>query len=161
LQLTPSSLVGLPLLILATAIFLVRSEKSPITTAEQDVQGGILIFTLVSFASGLVPNIELLILMRILQGIGGSMMMTTGMALLTSVFPPQERGKALGFNVSAVYIGLSLGPFLGGILTQSFGWRSIFLIIAPLGLIVTFLIFKYLKYEWADAKEEKLESPAA
>ncbi len=99
--------------------------------------------------------------MRILQGIGGSMMMTTGMALLTSVFPPQERGKALGFNVSAVYIGLSLGPFLGGILTQSFGWRSIFLIIAPLGLIVTFLIFKYLKYEWADAKEEKLESPAA
>jgi len=148
--------------LLATAIFLVPIGKiADIYGRNRMYRWGILIFTLVSFASGLVPNIELLILMRILQGIGGSMMMTTGMALLTSVFPPQERGKALGFNVSAVYIGLSLGPFLGGILTQSFGWRSIFLIIAPLGLIVTFLIFKYLKYEWADAKEEKLDIPGS
>jgi MFS family permease len=99
--------------------------------------------------------------MRVLQGIGGSMILTTGVALITSVFPPQERGKALGLNVSAVYIGLSLGPFIGGFLTQSLGWRSIFLAIVPLGLIIIFLISKFLKTEWADAKEEKLDIPGS
>ncbi len=144
--------------LLATAIFLVPIGKiADIYGRNRMYRWGIIIFTLVSFASGLAPSIELLIFMRVLQGIGGSMIMTTGMALLTSVFPPQERGKALGFNVSAVYIGLSMGPFVGGFLTQSLGWRSIFLGIAPLGLIVIFLILKYLKTEWADAKEEKLD----
>lgn len=51
----------------------------------------------------------------------------TGVAILTSVFPAGERGKALGISAASVYLGLSLGPFLGGFLTQHFGWRSIFL----------------------------------
>jgi len=148
--------------LLATAIFLVPIGKiADIYGRNKMYRWGIIIFTLVSFASGLVPNIQLLILMRVLQGIGGAMILTNGMALLTSVFPPHERGRALGFNVSAVYIGLSLGPFIGGFLTQNFGWRSIFLTIAPLGLIVIFLIVKYLKTEWADAKEEKLDIPGS
>jgi len=66
-----------------------------------------------------------LISFRILQGIGSAMIFGTGVAILTSVFPVEERGKALGINVAAVYLGLSLGPFLGGLLTQHFGWRSI------------------------------------
>lgn len=144
--------------LLATAVFLVPIGKiADIHGRNRIYKWGMIVFTVVSFSAGLVPNMNLLIVMRVLQGIGGAMLMTTGMALLTSVFPPQERGRALGFNVSAVYIGLSLGPFIGGFLTQMLSWRSIFLLIAPLGLVVVFLIHRYLKDEWADAKGEKLD----
>jgi MFS family permease len=79
------------------------------------------------------------------------------MALLTSVFPPQERGKALGIVVSSTYIGLSAGPFLGGLLTHHLGWRSIFLVNVPIGVCVMVLIFLKLKGDWAEAKGEKLD----
>ncbi len=59
------------------------------------------------------------------------MIFGTGIAILTSVFPAQERGRALGINVAAVYLGLSLGPFLGGFLTQHLGWKSIPAIVRP------------------------------
>jgi MFS family permease len=99
----------------------------------------------------------MLIFVRIPQGIGGAMVFGTGIAILTSVYPVEERGRVLGINVAMVYLGLSLGPFLGGLLTQHFGWRSIFLVNIPLGLaIITLLLWK-LKGEWADAKGEKFD----
>ncbi|MDF1532829.1 MAG: MFS transporter, partial [ANME-2 cluster archaeon] len=73
------------------------------------------------------------------------------------VFPVGERGRALGINVAAVYLGLTLGPFLGGFLTQHFGWRSIFLINVPLGIIVLFFTIWKMKGEWADAKGEHFD----
>lgn len=78
-------------------------------------------------------------------------------AILTSVFPIGERGKALGINAASVYLGLSLGPFLGGLLTQHLGWRSIFFMNAFLGIIIIFLVFRNLKGEWAEAKGEKFD----
>ena len=69
-----------------------------------------------------------------LQGIGASMTFSTGVAIVTSVVPAAERGRALGITTAAVYLGLSLGPVVGGLLTQHFGWRSIFLVTVPLGL---------------------------
>ncbi|GAI27505.1 unnamed protein product, partial [marine sediment metagenome] len=80
------------------------------------------------------------------------MVFGTGVAILTSVFPVGERGKALGINAAAVFLGLSLGPFLGGLLTEHFGWRSIFLAIVPLGLATIAFILWKLKGEWAGAK---------
>jgi EmrB/QacA subfamily drug resistance transporter len=77
-----------------------------------------------------------LILSRVIQGGGAALMVATSAAIVTAVFPPQERGRALGINVMAVYIGLSIGPPLGGILADTLGWRSIFLINLPIGLIV-------------------------
>jgi MFS family permease len=79
------------------------------------------------------------------------------MAIITSIFPPQKRGRAIGIYVSAVYIGLSAGPFAGGILTQNFGWRSLFITVAPLGIASILITLKYLKGEWADARGEKLD----
>jgi len=67
------------------------------------------------------------------------------MAILTSVYPPQERGRALGLQVAAVYTGLSLGPSLGGFLTQQFGWRSIFVFALPLGLLTIVAVLWKLK----------------
>ena len=73
------------------------------------------------------------------------------------MFPASERGKAFGITVAAVYLGLSLGPFLGGFMTQYLGWRSIFLLNVPLALAVIALILWKLKGEWAPAKDETFD----
>lgn len=98
-----------------------------------------------------------LISFRFLQGIGGAMIFGTGVAILTSVFPAHERGRALGINVAAVYTGLSLGPFLGGLMTEHFGWRSIFLANSLLGALAVAFVFQKLKGEWVGAKGEKFD----
>lgn len=95
---------------------------------------GIALFSLASLGCGLAGSIGMLLAGRVLQGIGGAMIFSTGIAILSTVYAPQERGQALGLSVAAVYLGLTLGPFLGGALTEHLGWRSIFLVMVPLGL---------------------------
>ena len=119
---------------------------------------GIIIFTVATFLSGAAPSIISLIVFRVLQGIGSAMIFVTGLAIITSVYPPKERGKAIGINVASVYIGLSMGPVLGGILTQYLGWRSIFYVIIPLGLLVIALTALKVKGEWAECKGEKFDT---
>ena len=97
---------------------------------------GTSVFTAASLLAGLAPSAAVLIAARALQGIGSAMISGTGVAILTSVFPSEERGRVLGINVAAVYLGLSLGPPIGGILTHELGWRSIFLVTFPMGLAV-------------------------
>ena len=118
---------------------------------------GIVAFTLSSLLCAIASSAFQLILFRILQGIGSAMIFSTGIAILTSVFPPQERGKVLGISVAAVYTGLSLGPVLGGLLTQHFTWRSVFLVNLPLGVVILILVLWGLKEEWAEAKGEAFD----
>lgn len=118
---------------------------------------GIVILTISSFLAAISPSAEFLIITRVIQGIGSAMIFVTGLAIIMSVFPPQERGKAIGINITAVYIGLVMGPVLGGFLTEYLGWRSIFYIVVPLGLLVTALVFWKMKGEWAECKDEKLD----
>ena len=118
---------------------------------------GIVTYTLASFVSAISPSGLILILSRGLQGMGGAMIFSTGIAILSSVFPSNERGKALGMTAAAVYLGLSFGPPLGGLLTHYLGWRFVFLIHVPLGLIIIILILSKLKGEWADAKGESFD----
>ena len=77
-----------------------------------------------------------LIVSRIIQGGGAALMGATSAAIVTAVFPPNERGRALGINVMAVYIGLTVGPPLGGFIVDAVGWRWIFLINIPIGIVV-------------------------
>jgi EmrB/QacA subfamily drug resistance transporter len=118
---------------------------------------GIIIFTLSSFLCAIAPSIISLIVFRVLQGVGSAMIFVTGLAIITSVYPPKERGKAIGINIASVYIGLSLGPVLGGILTQYFGWRSLFIAVIPLGLLVLALTIFKLKGEWAECGGESFD----
>lgn len=97
---------------------------------------GIVVFTLGSLAAALSFNGITLILSRILQGAGGALLSATSAAIVTAVFPPAERGRALGLNVMCVYAGLSIGPPLGGFLVGHFGWPWIFLVNLPIGMIV-------------------------
>ena len=118
---------------------------------------GIGIFTLSSLLCGLANSATMLIAWRVLQGIGGAMLAGTAVALLTTVFPANERGKVLGIIVAAAYLGLSLGPVLGGVLTQHLGWRSIFFVGALLGLLVLGVVLWKLKGEWTGAKGERFD----
>jgi EmrB/QacA subfamily drug resistance transporter len=118
---------------------------------------GVLVYVISSLFSAFSNSAAMLISLRILNGIGGAMIYGTGVAILTSVFPPGERGKAFGINVAATYLGLSGGPFLGGILTEFLGWRSIFFANVPPGLIAILLILWKLKGEWAEAEGEQFD----
>jgi EmrB/QacA subfamily drug resistance transporter len=118
---------------------------------------GMSLFTLTSFLSAISVSAPMLIVFRIFQGAGSSMCFATGMAILVSVYPPQERGKVLGIAVAAVYSGLSCGPFFGGLIVNHFSWRSIFLINIPFGVAIILLVFFKLKGEWKGAEGEKFD----
>ena len=97
---------------------------------------GFAIFTSASFLCSISSSGLQLIAFRVIQGAGAAFMASTSPAIVTNVFPGKERGKALGINTMAVYVGLAVGPSLGGFLTSAVGWRSIFYINIPIGLFV-------------------------
>ena len=143
---------------LTTSILLLPAGRAgDILGRKKIFTAGLVIFTLTMILLTFTPGIKWLISVRILQGAGGAMMFGTNMAILTSVFPPGERGRAIGINVTAVYAGLASGPFLGGILTRYLGWRSIFAFLVPMGIISLILIRRKMKEEWADAKGESFD----
>ncbi|MFX0062322.1 MAG: MFS transporter [Candidatus Hermodarchaeota archaeon] len=144
--------------LLSAAMFLVPFGKiADIKGRKRVFVVGLLIFTITSFLSIFSPILEILVIFRAFQGLGGAMIFGTSVAILTSIFPPEEKGKVLGINVAATYIGLSSGPFLGGLLTQYFGWRSIFLFTVLIGFGTIVLTLWQLKGEWAEAKEERFD----
>ncbi len=118
---------------------------------------GTLVYTASCVLSALSRDATVFIISRVLQGFGAGMIFGTSVAILTSVFPPEKRGWALGWNVSAVYIGLSCGPFIGGIFTATIGWRYIFWLNLPLGIISFLLLVYGLKGEWQGAKGDKFD----
>jgi EmrB/QacA subfamily drug resistance transporter len=143
---------------LTTSIFLLPAGRAGDILGRRKVFSiGVMIFTLSMVALTLSTHFAWLIGARIVQGIGGAMMFGTNMAILTSVFPPGERGKAMGINVTAVYTGLASGPFLGGVLTRYLGWRSIFAVLVPLGIVSWILLQTKVKQEWAEAKGERFD----
>jgi len=144
--------------LVAAAVFLVPFGRlADIHGRKKIFTYGIVIWTVASVLSAVSTSAAMLIAFRILQGIGGAMTFGTAVAILISVYPFGERGKVLGINVAAVYLGLSMGPFLGGLLTHHFGWRSVFLINLPIGIIIMTFVFWKLKGEWAEAKGEKFD----
>ena len=118
---------------------------------------GAIIFTLASLLCSWSPTATFLILARIIQGIGGAMIFSTGTAILVAAFPVRERGGILGINIAAVYVGLTIGPFIGGLLTEQLGWRCIFLFTALFGFMMLLLILFMAKEEWQSANGEHFD----
>jgi MFS family permease len=144
--------------LLAAAMFLVPFGKiADIHGRKRVFTYGILLDTIASILCAASVSVPLLISFRFLQGFGDAMIFGTSIAILIVVYPFGQRGKVLGISTAATYIGLSLGPLLGGFLTQSFGWRSIFIFIMILDLAIVALLFAFLKGEWVGAKEEKFD----
>ncbi len=147
---------------LTTSILLLPAGRAGDILGRRKVfTAGMVVFTLSMILLTFTPGIRWLIGVRILQGVGGAMMFGTNMAILTSVFPPGERGRAMGINVTAVYAGLASGPFLGGLLTRYLGWRSIFALLIPMGILSLILIRSRMKKEWAEARGESFDWPGA
>ncbi|MGP8154736.1 MAG: MFS transporter [Smithella sp.] len=115
---------------------------------------GALMFTVASSFCIWSPSQFFLIAARAVQGIGGAMIFSTGTAMLISAYPLEERGKIIGINTAAVYIGLTIGPFIGGLLTQHLGWRCIFLFTAILGLIIILTVTTMIKEDRQESNGE-------
>jgi len=115
---------------------------------------GSLIFALSSLLCIRSATEGIFIAMRVVQGIGGAMIFSTGTAMLVSAYPPGERGRILGINIAAVYIGLTCGPFIGGLLTQHLGWKTIFMFNAALGAAAALLTVRMAKEERSAARDE-------
>lgn len=144
--------------LLAAAIFLVPFGRlADIHGRKRIFLYGVTVYAVSTVLSAMARSANMLIACRAIEGAGSAMIFGTSMAILTSVYPPQERGQALGINVAAVYIGLSVGPFLGGFLTQHLGWRSIFLATMPLALLTIILALCKLEGEWAEARGERFD----
>jgi EmrB/QacA subfamily drug resistance transporter len=102
-----------------------------------------------------------LIAARVIQGLGGSMVFGTATAMLISTYPRERRGRVIGWNVASVYLGLSLGPPVGGWIVGAFGWRAIFWINAALCVTALWLAFRYIRHEWKDAAGERFDLTGA
>jgi EmrB/QacA subfamily drug resistance transporter len=118
---------------------------------------GMIIYTIASLLAGFSSSGIYLVIFSFLQGIGCAMIFASAVALLSSVYPSNQRGGALGIYITAIYVGLLLGPLLGGFLAQHFGWRSIFLFNVPIGLLIIALIALRVPDEWKGYKGEKFE----
>lgn len=132
--------------LLANAIVLLPiSKAADIWGRVRFFKIGLYVFTAFTLGAALSPNIALLLIMRAFQGAGAAMMSVTAIAILTEAYPEKKRGVVLGINIAAVYAGLSLGPFLGGLLTQWGGWPAIFFAVFPLGIISVIMAHLTLK----------------
>jgi len=131
--------------LLSSGIFLVPFGKlSDLSGRKRIFIWGNCIILITTLLCGLSFNSTSLIIFRAIQGVGGAMVFATGMAIVTHLFPPEKRGRALGINVAAVYLGLSLAPVIGGFLTQALGWRSIFFVLLPFELVALVLASLFL-----------------
>ncbi len=121
--------------------------KKPIYSA------GIAIFTVGSLLCAVSPNIEWLILFRIIQAVGAAMALALGVAIVTEAFPSSERGKALGFFGTVVSVGIVVGPTMGGIILEALSWRWIFFVNLPVGILGIFLALRYIPHSRPSGKQ--------
>ena len=115
------------------------------------------IYALFSLLCAVAPSAIFLIICRGFQGVGAAMCLGVSIALLTSIFPQEARGRILGISAASVYIGLSVGPIIGGVITQWLGWRFIFVLNVVAGLVAMSLTIWKLRSEWAEAKGESFD----
>ena len=111
---------------------------------------GMILLAASALGCALAPTLIALICFRCIQGLASAMILGTSMAILTSVIPPQIRGRALGFNSAATYIGSSCGPVLGGFISGALSWRAVFIFNLLVAVVVIVLTALKLKSEWKD-----------
>jgi EmrB/QacA subfamily drug resistance transporter len=148
--------------ILTSAVFSLPSGRiADILGLKKIFLYGMILYTLISLVAFFSSSSVMVIVCRAVQGTAAAMVAVNSIALVTAVYPPEERGKVLGINIACVYAGSALGPFIGGILTEHLGWRSIFAINIPVGLAVILLLLWKVKGEWRAGRGEKFDYPGS
>jgi len=130
-----------------------------------DLYGRVRIFTLgmviygaMSFASAFAPSVEVLLVLRAVHGLGAAVGGATAMALIVLAYPPQIRGRALGLCVAFICMGLTLGPVVGGLISQNLGWRALFLVVGALSLVNMVLpLWRLRGIEWKEPKRARFD----
>jgi len=146
-DLTSVAWVVMAYLIVITGCLLMMGRLSDLFGEKQIYLLGFLAFTLGSAFCGFSPTISFLIGSRMLQGLGASALMANGSAILTTAYPEEDRGKALGIMGSVISAGFLTGPILGGFLVEQLGWRSVFFINLPIGAVGVYLSSRFLNRE--------------
>ena len=131
-------------LVATSALLMPMGRLSDMIGRKRVYLWGLLIFTLGSGLAGIAPNLPALIMFRILQGMGIGLVHGNQMAIMASIFPAEERGKALGLHMTLVGTALIIGPAIGGVFVDTFGWRSVFFLNVPLGILCTLAPFLIL-----------------
>ncbi|HEX9016711.1 MAG TPA: MFS transporter [Chloroflexota bacterium] len=132
-------------LLTITSLLLPFGRLSDILGRKRVYTAGFTVFTVGSLLCGFSQNVEELIAFRVLQAAGAAMIMANGFAIVTAVFPPKQRGMALGINGTMVATGFTLGPTIGGLLIATLGWRWIFFVNIPIGVVGTLAGIAVLK----------------
>ncbi len=127
--------VVLAYLLAVTTLVVSAGRLGDIVGRRRLLMAGIALFTAASVACGLAPTLWALIAARAIQGIGAAIMMSLGMAFVGEIMPKEKTGSAMGLLGTMSAVGTALGPSLGGVLISGFGWRSIFFVGLPLGLL--------------------------
>ncbi len=122
---------------------------------------GLPLFTLSSLGCGLSTSIPELILFRVLQALGASMLMSVCVAIIMLVFPQEERGRAMGYYTAVVALGLIVGPAAGGLIVDITGWPFIFLVNVPVGIVLMAAAVKYLRIDRDPPVFRHLDYPGA
>lgn len=144
-------------LVAMTSLLLICGKASEYFGKANVFIAGFTIFTLSSLACGLSGNLSQLILFRIVQGIGAAMVFSISGAILMTAFPPNERGRAIGYLAAAVGIGLMIGPTVGGNIVDLLGWQYIFFVNVPIGIVMLAVALKYLKIPERRAREFRMD----
>jgi MFS family permease len=120
---------------------------------------GFSIFIISSAMCGLATSAGMLIIVRGVQALGGAMLMANSPAILTKSFPTRQRGQALGLQATMTYLGLTVGPSLGGLLAEQFSWRAVFYINIPVGLSALYLSARFIRPDHPAQRSERFDLP--
>lgn len=130
-----------------------------LTGRKRVLAAGVAIFAVTSLACVFTVSTWGLIILRIVQGLGGAMFASTNIAIMVDAYPPQKRGKALGLAIASAYIGLSVGAPIGGALNNYFGWRSIFIVMTLMSVISLSMVLLKLPDDSKKAAGKSLDIP--
>ena len=122
---------------------------------------GLVIFVAGSILCGLSPTVYALIAARLVQSIGAAMTVALGVAIVTETWPPEERGKAIGFSSGVISLGIVIGPTLGGLIISLLSWHWIFFVNVPLGVLALFLVWRYIPALQPKAQHERFDFAGA
>ena len=148
--------VVLAYLLVITTLIVSVGRLGDIIGRRRLLLAGIFLFTTASVLSGLAPTLWLLIAARAVQGLGGAIMMALAMAIVGETVPKAKTGSAMGLLGTMSAVGTALGPSLGGVLIAGIGWRAIFLVNLPMGILTFFLAYRSLP---VDRRVEKTDRP--
>jgi MFS family permease len=152
------SWISLSYILIAAAVLLPLGRLADLYGRVRFFIYGMALFTVVAFASAFAPTAPVLLGLRAIHGISLAFASVTATSLVVLAYPPESRGKALGLSVAGVYLGLTLGPALGGLIIHNLGWRMLFVILGVLGLINLILpVWKLRGLDWREPKTARFD----